>query len=167
MSKKAKTYTLRIVYGPDRKMFQRAGFRLIDQAIHLAEGVVRKLRMDGKIPIECFVAELKDGLLVEMHRFKIPDQSLDLMEEEPDAPLTFSEVQSILDSGCHEPNCKCESHLNLAYIHGLCHPESPTWVELKRDSKVITVVCAECGCPITQLTLADDTDGAGTKSLAE
>jgi hypothetical protein len=55
---------------------------------------------------------------------------------------------------CDAPGCT-EDHDTL-YLHGRCHPDSPTWTKIVRLARgsVAVVECAECNRTITQLLLA-------------
>ena len=39
--------------------------------------------------------------------------------------------------------CACCDKEGVMYMHGRCHPESPTWAIFHPDG-LLTIVCAEC-----------------------
>jgi hypothetical protein len=60
-------------------------------------------------------------------------------------------TQTALDRmQCSQPGCK-EPHGPL-YLHGLCHPESPTWARYAKG--VLTVECAECKTLVAVIAVA-------------
>lgn len=46
----------------------------------------------------------------------------------------------------------CDEEHDEIYVHGRCHPESPTWAILTDHD--ISIICAECDAPIVKLELA-------------
>ncbi len=34
---------------------------------------------------------------------------------------------------------------NELYVHGACHPQSPTWACVEQDTNTLRIECAECG----------------------
>jgi hypothetical protein len=52
---------------------------------------------------------------------------------------------------CSTPGCNCTGPL---YMHGKCHPSSPTWAILHQD--VVTIVCAECDNVVVYFKVAKE-----------
>jgi hypothetical protein len=54
---------------------------------------------------------------------------------------------------CQAPGCTHVGHDEL-YLHGRCHPESPTWCAFYLSTGTLKVVCAECDNMIAEIAVA-------------
>jgi hypothetical protein len=70
-----------------------------------------------------------------------------------------------LDAGtCSTPGCDHASHDGL-YLHGRCHPASPTWAEY-RATGVVRITCGTCRKLICEIAVASQKEQAATEAAA-
>ena len=53
---------------------------------------------------------------------------------------------------CSSPGCK-EPHGEL-YLHGRCHPESPTWAKYENGTVTVQCAVADCGQVVAVIAVA-------------
>ena len=91
----------------------------------------------------------------EMEKRGIP--FISIPPTESDEALNMAKIATQQDLNmmvCSTPGCDHKDHGQM-YLHGRCHPESPTWTYYDSNDCCLVVICAECRTVIVRAKVAE------------
>jgi len=78
-------------------------------------------------------------------------------------PLGKEQMDNIAVRGCTMPGCDHQNHTKEVFLHGKCHLDEPTQIDIK--GQVATISCRECYRTIVVLKLREPLQATQIKAV--
>jgi hypothetical protein len=70
------------------------------------------------------------------------------------ANLHSEDIQTLLNQGCDDPDCKGKHTHNTLIVHCRHHKKSPTWTVFGMGKTSLIVICAKCEAQLACVEIA-------------